>query len=74
MIDIGPLYTKLGFVATFAGVAMLIVGSLPQDKMDKVRAFLGDTKEYNNPGIRLRLLVSGAASLIIGLAILQVIF
>jgi len=53
---------------------MLITGMLPQDKMDKVRAFLGDTKKHENqPPVRLQLLVGGAFFLFIGLVMLQVI-
>ena len=53
---------------------MLITGMLPQDKMDKVRAFLGDTKKHENqPPVRLQLLVGGAFFLFIGLVTLQVI-
>ena len=53
---------------------MLITGLLPQDKMDKVRCFLGDTgKHENQPPVRLQLLVGGAFFLFIGLLMLRVI-
>jgi len=68
------MITKFAFVACFAGAAMLITGLLPQDKMDKVRAFLGDTKKYENqPPVRVQLLAGGAIFLFIGLIMLQVI-
>ena len=68
------MITKFALVASLAGAAMLITGMLPQDKMDKVRAFLGDTKKYENqPPVRLQLLVGGAFFLFIGLVMLQVI-
>jgi len=68
------MITKFALVACLAGAAMLITGMLPQDKMDKVRAFLGDMKKYENqPPVRLQLLVGGAFFLFIGLVTLQVI-
>ena len=68
------MITKFAFVLSFAGLAMLITGLLPQDKMDKVRAWLGDTKKYENqPPVRLQLLVGGAAFLFIGLLMFGVI-
>jgi hypothetical protein len=68
------MITKFALVACLAGAAMLITGMLPQDKMDKVRAFLGDTKKHENqPPVRLQLLVGGAFFLFIGLVMLQVI-
>jgi len=68
------MITKFAFVACLAGAAMLITGLLPQDKMNKVRAFLGDTKKYENqPPVRLQLLVGGAFFLFIGLLMLQII-
>ena len=52
---------------------MLITDMLPQDKMDKVRGFLGDTgKHENQPPVRVQLLVGGAIFLFIGLLMLQV--
>jgi len=68
------MITKFAFVACFAGAAMLITGLLPQDKMDRVRAFLGDTKKYENqPPVRMQLLVGGAFFLFIGLVMFGVI-
>jgi len=68
------MITKFAFVACFAGAAMLITGLLPQDKMDRVRAFLGDTKKYENqPPVRVQLLVGGAFFLFIGLVMFGVI-
>jgi hypothetical protein len=69
------LTAKFAFVAIFAGVAMLITGSLPTDKMERVRAFLGDTAkpDKNKPPVRLQLLVGGAAFLFAGLVIAGVI-
>lgn len=62
------MITKFAFVACFAGVAMLITGLLPEDKMNKVRAALGDTAEHKNqPPVRVQLLVGGAIFLFIGL-------
>ena len=53
---------------------MLITGMLPEDKMNKVRALLGDTKKYENqPPVRLQLLVGGAFFLFIGLVMSGVI-
>ena len=53
---------------------MLITGLLPQDKMDKVHGFLGDTgKHENQPPVRLQLLVCGAFFLFMGLLMLRVI-
>jgi hypothetical protein len=69
------MITKLAFALSLAGVAMLITGMLPQDKMDRVRAALGDTnKRYENqPPVRLQLLVGGAMFLFIGLVMFGVI-
>jgi hypothetical protein len=68
------MITKFAFVACFAGVAMLVTGLLPQDKMDKVRALLGDAKKYENqPPVRMQLLIGGAAFLFIGLVMFGVI-
>ena len=53
---------------------MLITGLLPQDKMDKIRAFLGDKRQYEGqPSARMQLLVCGAIFLFIGLVISGVI-
>jgi hypothetical protein len=62
------------YVACGAGVAMLITGLLPQDKMDKIRALLGDRKELDDRRMaRTQLLVCGAFFLFIGLVMLRVI-
>jgi len=66
--------TLFAFAMCLAGVGMLITGLLPQDKMDKVRASLGDKAKYDNqPPVRLQLLVGGAAFTFIGLLMLGVI-
>jgi len=68
------MITKFAFVACFAGLAMLITGLLPEDKMNKVRATLGDTQKYKNqPPVRVQLLVGGAVFLFIGLVMFGVI-
>jgi hypothetical protein len=68
------MITKLAWVLCIAGAAMLVTGSLPRDKMDKVRSSLGDTKKYENqPPVRLQLLIGGTAFLFIGLLMLGVI-
>ena len=58
-----------------AGVGMLITGLLPEDKMNKVRAVLGDKKaKYENqPPVRVQLLIGGAFFTFIGLLMLGVI-
>jgi hypothetical protein len=61
-------------VACGVGVAMIITGLLPQDKMDKVRALLGDRKELDDRRkARMQLLVCGVFFLFIGLVVLGVI-
>jgi hypothetical protein len=68
------MITKLALALSLAGAAMLITGLLPQNKMDKVRGFLGDTgKHENQPPVRLQLLVCGASCLFIGLLMLGVV-
>jgi hypothetical protein len=68
------MLTKYGFVACGAGLAMLITGLLPQDKMDNVRAFLGDTRKFEGqPTVRTQLLVGGVIFMFFGLIILGVI-
>jgi hypothetical protein len=53
---------------------MLITGLLPQDKMDKIRAVLGDRKQLADRRMaRMQLLVGGAFFLFIGLVMLRVI-
>ena len=62
------------FVACAAGVAMLITGLLPNDKMDKVRSFMGDQKESTDRRMaRMQLIACGAIFLFIGLVVLGVI-
>ena len=64
-----------GYIACLAGAAALITGLLPQDKMDKVRAFMHkyfgqkDAKVDERVSVRLQLIVFGAAFLFIGLVI-----
>jgi|GEM_PF-1912492 len=68
------MLTKFALVACLAGLAMLITGLLPQDKMDKIQAFMVEReKNGNRPPVRLQLLVGGAAFLFIGLVMLRVI-
>jgi len=68
------MITKFGLVLCLASVAMLITGSLPKDKMDKVQTFMGGKTKYENqPPVRLQLLVGGVFFLIIGLVMLGVI-
>ena len=53
---------------------MLITGLLPHDKMDKIRAFLGDKRKFDGqPTARTQLLVCGAIFLFFGLVILGLI-
>ena len=53
---------------------MLITGLLPQDKMNKIRAFLGDNRKFDGqPTARTQLLVCGAVFLFFGLVMLGVI-
>jgi hypothetical protein len=62
------------YVSCGVGVAMLITGFLPQDKMDKIRALLGDRKELDDRRkARMQLLICGAFFLFIGLVMLRVI-
>ena len=68
------LITKLGFVLSLTGVGMLITGSLPRVKMERVQTWLGGKPQNENqPPLRLQLLVGGAAFLFIGLVMLRVI-
>ena len=68
------MITKFGLVACQAGAAIFTTGMLPQDKMDKVRGFLGDTGNHDNqPPVRVQLLVGGAIFLFMGLLMLQLI-
>jgi len=65
---------KYGLVLCGAGLAMLITGLLPQDKLDKVRASVGDKKQYEGqPSARMRLLTCAAICLFFGLLLLGVI-
>ena len=73
-MDISWLISKLAFAACLGGLGAFITGCLPEDKMHKVRAFLGDTKKYENqPPVRAQLLIGGAAILFVGLLMLGVI-
>ena len=61
-----------GYVACGVGVAALITGLLPQDKMDKVRSFLHDhfgPEGANVKGAtaRVQLIIFGAFFLFLGL-------
>ena len=61
-----------GYVACGVGVAALITGLLPQDKMDKVRSFLHDhfgSEGANVKGAtaRVQLIIFGAFFLFLGL-------
>jgi hypothetical protein len=68
------IVTKLGLVLFLAGVGMLITGSLPRDKMEKVQTLLGGKAKYDHqPPLRLQLLIGGAAFLFIGLVMLGII-
>ena len=64
-----------GYIACLAGAAALITGLLPQDKMDRVRAFMHkyfgqkDAKVDERVPVRLQLIVFGVFCLIIGLVI-----
>ena len=65
---------KIGFIACFVGVASIVIGLLPHDKMERVRAYLGgDMTKNQNPSPRVRLLTVGAISLFFGLRIFHVI-
>jgi len=67
--------TLFALAMCLAGVGMLITGLLPEDKMNKVRAVLGDKKaKYENqPPVRVQLLIGGAFFTFIGLLMLGVI-
>ena len=67
--------TLFAFAMCLAGAGMLITGLVPEDKMNKVRAALGDNKaKYDNqPPVRVQLLVGGAVFTFIGLLMLGVI-
>ncbi len=64
--------TLFGFALLLAGAGMLVTGSLPRNKMDKVNDFMGGGKPRspNQPPVRLQLLVCGAFCLIIGLLLM----
>ena len=65
---------KLGFALFLAGIGMLITGSLPKDKMEKVQAFMGGKAKYDNqPPVRVQLLFAGAFFLFVGLLLLGVV-
>lgn len=67
--------TLFALAMCLAGVGMLITGLLPEDKMNKVRAVLGDNKaKYENqPPVRVQLLIGGAFFTFIGLLMLGVV-
>jgi hypothetical protein len=68
------ILTKLGLVLFLAGAGMLITGSLPRDKMERIHTLLGGkAKNENQPPLRVQLLIGGAAFLFIGLIMLGVI-
>ena len=62
-----------GYVACGVGAAALITGLLPQDKMDKVRAFMNQhfgkqgAKDDERVSPRTQLIIFGAFFLFIGL-------
>jgi hypothetical protein len=64
-----------GYIACGVGAAALITGLLPQEQMDKVRAFMHehfgrkDVKVNEQVPVRLQLIVFGAFFLFIGLVI-----
>jgi hypothetical protein len=66
---------RYGYIACLAGAAALITGLLPQDKMDKVRAFMHkyfgqkDAKVDERVPVRSQLIVFGMFCLFIGLVI-----
>ena len=65
--------TKLALALCIGGAGAIVTGCLPEDKMHKVRACLGDTKKYENqPPVRVQLLVGGAVILFLGLMMLGV--
>ena len=77
-----PRMSKLemyGYVACGTGAAALITGLLPQDKMDKVRAFLHErfgqqgAKVEDRARARAQLIIFGAFFLFIGLVMSGVI-
>lgn len=67
--------TLFALAMCLAGVGMLITGLLPEDKMNEVRAVLGDNKaKYENqPPVRVQLLIGGAFFTFIGLLMLGVV-
>jgi hypothetical protein len=82
MDDILPRMDKLhlyGYLACAVGVAALITGLLPKDKMDNVSAFMHknfgkkDLKNDDRVSPRLQLIVFGIFFLFIGLLISGVI-
>ena len=64
-----------GYVACGVGAAALITGLLPQDKMDKVRAFMHQhfgkqgAKADERVSARMQLIIFGAFFLFIGLVV-----
>ena len=76
--DILPRMDKLhvyGYVACLVGAAALITGLLPQDKMEKITAFMHehfgkqDAKTDERVSARTQLIIFGAFFLFIGLII-----
>jgi len=76
--DILPRMDKVqlyGYIACAVGVAALITGLLPQDKMDKVRAFMHKNfgkegqKDDTRVSPRTQLIFFGAFFLFIGLVV-----
>jgi hypothetical protein len=66
--------SKLALAFCIGGAAAFITGCLPEDKMNRVRALLGDTKKYKNqPPVRAQLLIGGALILFLGLVMLGVV-
>lgn len=69
------MITKFALVLCLAGSGMSVTGLLPKDKMNSVRAFLGDKEERkkNQPPVRVQLLFCGAICIFFGLLMLGVI-
>jgi hypothetical protein len=70
------IVAKLGLALFLAGVAMLITGSLPRDKMEGIDTLLGGKakdKDRYLPPLRARLLIGGATLLFVGLIMLGVV-
>ena len=65
----GTRYILYSCVAGAVGLAMLITGLLPDDKL---RSVLGE-KYHKQPNVRIQLLVLGAFFLFVGLVMLRII-